>query len=676
MKILMLSDRLALGGAETHIYELTKELHRRGHTVVLCAGGGVYAEKMQQEGFAYIPLPFVGGIADTALAYRTLARVVQKGQFDIVHAHARRPACMAHGICKRYGVPFVTTAHWVFAPHGWRGALSRWGAHTFAVSPDIKTYLQTEYAIAPQNITVIRNGIDTDRFAPKPHPPGGHLLHISRLDRGRAACAYALLRIAGRLAKEGGCRTLTVVGNGDVYPELAEKAERINHALGFPFVHMAGGQTDIRPYLWEADGFVGVSRAALEAMAAGLPCVLCGDEGYLGRISPDNAHRAEEGNFCCRGSSPMADGTLFCDIRDMMQSRPSGVFGRSFVQEKYSVTAMADAVLEGYRRACLPHVTVCGYYGAGNTGDEAVLAQLQAKLSKEGFAPPTVISRRLRAKLPRGGVFILGGGNLLQNETSNRSLLYYTHMMKRAKAAGCRTVLLGGIGKLNKHGEQVASRALQKTDGFLMRTPNDCDTARRLLKSDKPMALLPDGGLWVTGKEQDDRQRDVLLLALHGADKRAPALAEWGVKQGLRVALAIMQTDADEAVAREVAMRVPGCLLWGVREAEAWVTALGACRLVYATRLHMLIFAACAGVPAITPSDSGKIAAFADYAAQCGGEHFLVCLPHGATAGECIGEAERILALPYSEEEAKSYLFKLQAAGEAFSFSRFFEGLA
>ena len=48
MKILMVTMAMNIGGAETHILELTKELSLRGHDVTVASFGGVYADELQK----------------------------------------------------------------------------------------------------------------------------------------------------------------------------------------------------------------------------------------------------------------------------------------------------------------------------------------------------------------------------------------------------------------------------------------------------------------------------------------------------------------------------------------------------------------------------------------------------------------------------------------------------
>ena len=99
---------------------------------------------------------------------------------------------------------------------------------------------------------------------------------------------------------------------------------------------------------------------------------------------------------------------------------------------------------------------ILGYYGYGNLGDEATLRGMIGLLRRAGFGRITVLSRDPRATARREGVkavfryaplrilwaiarsdlFLFGGGTLLQDKTSKRSLLYYDFISRLAKAAG------------------------------------------------------------------------------------------------------------------------------------------------------------------------------------------------------------------------------------------------
>ena len=53
MKIFMATMGLGIGGAETHIVELAKELKARGHEVVIASNGGVYVAEVEAAGIRH-----------------------------------------------------------------------------------------------------------------------------------------------------------------------------------------------------------------------------------------------------------------------------------------------------------------------------------------------------------------------------------------------------------------------------------------------------------------------------------------------------------------------------------------------------------------------------------------------------------------------------------------------
>lgn len=694
MKILMLTDRLALGGAETHLYELTRTLTRAGHKVTLAAEEGAFFERMRAEGYALQALPLASKHPlALARARHSLARLMQTGGFDLVHAHARLPAFLAAPLCRSLHLPFVTTAHWVFSARGWRGRMSEWGEHTFAVSEDIKDYLMREYGLPASRITVIENGIDTDAFAARRRTGEGRLLHVSRLDTGRAACAELLTECAARLAAGGACRSITIVGDGDRFEAIKANAEAANRQIGREFVRMVGGVTDVRPYLYEADLFVGVSRAALEAMATGLPTILAGDEGYLSLLTKENADCAMSGNLCCRKAPPISRDRLCADACAAL-ARPDlpalGEWGAAFVREHYGIDKMAEATLRVYRKVATrrPPVTVCGYFGEQNTGDEAALLVLCRRLEEEGFSNICILGRRRqggafpirgrgailsRAAFPRGGIFLLGGGNLLQNETSDRSLFYYTRLLRRAKQAGMQTVVMGGIGRLDARGEERARRALEAADGFLPRTPRDRAAMERLSCGKKPCRLLTDGALWLAPKKNANfvlPKDKALIFAFRGeravSEGTLAAVKEVLVQTGLIPFFAVMQAGRDEKGATRLAARCGGHVL-PYLPPEELVGLMCGCRAVVGDRLHALILAAVAGTAAVGIADGGKIDAFCDLAAACGGGERIRSVP---LTGDALSAAVgRAVALPRNDA---TLLRALREPWENFSFAEFF----
>lgn len=191
MKILMATMALDIGGAETHIVELTKELRHQGHDVIVVSNGGVYEKEITAAGIRHYKAPLHRrSLGDMYRARGILKEVIQKEQPDIVHAHARIPAFLCGSLHRSMKFPFVTTAHWVFNTKGALRYLTNWGERTIAVSDDIKEYLIREYGIPAEHISVTINGIDTEKFSPA--VDRSRVLAEFGLDGSRPIVSYVL----------------------------------------------------------------------------------------------------------------------------------------------------------------------------------------------------------------------------------------------------------------------------------------------------------------------------------------------------------------------------------------------------------------------------------------------------------------------------------------------------
>ncbi len=120
----------------------------------------------------------------------------------------------------------------------------------------------------------------------------------------------------------------------------------------------------------------------------------------------------------------------------------------------------------------LSQVLICGYYGYGNGGDEALLLALIQQLQQLPHpVQPVVLSHRpaqtaatypvlacprfnglaLQRCLREAEAFVWGGGSLLQDRTSWRSPLYYLGVMGLAQQLGLKTLAWAqGIGPLDR----------------------------------------------------------------------------------------------------------------------------------------------------------------------------------------------------------------------------------
>ena len=111
MKILMATMGLDIGGAETHIVELSKQLKAQGHEVSIVSNGGVYVPEITEAGIHHYQAPLNRrDIKDMLKARSILKQVIQQEKPDVVHAHARIPAFLCGTLKRAWGSPSLPLA--------------------------------------------------------------------------------------------------------------------------------------------------------------------------------------------------------------------------------------------------------------------------------------------------------------------------------------------------------------------------------------------------------------------------------------------------------------------------------------------------------------------------------------------------------------------------------------
>lgn len=359
MRILLVTMKMDIGGAETHILELAKELKRRGNEVFVASNGGTYVKELNDYGIEHIYAPLHNKhFFNMIKSYHILRKTIKEKSIDLVHSHTRISSFICGKLHKRMRFPFVTSAHWTFKVTPLLKKMTNWGENVIAVSNDIKEYLIKNYGIKEENIIVTVNGIDTEKFSKetkydeiieefKLNKDSRKIVYISRLDDSRALVARQLIDIATDLNKNIENLEIIIVGGGDVFEELKTKAEKVNELVGRKLITMTGARSDINKFATMGEIFIGVSRAALEAMACERPVIVAGNEGYLGIFEEGKLQTAIETNFCCRGLQMSNNDLLKEDVLKLMNDSSEakqkfGEFGRKVVIENYSVGKMTD----------------------------------------------------------------------------------------------------------------------------------------------------------------------------------------------------------------------------------------------------------------------------------------------------------------------------------------------
>ncbi len=363
--LLMTLMQLEIGGAETHVVELSKELKNRGYNVFVASNGGAYVKELEDAGIKHFNVPLHSKKPkDMIESRKALKEIIKNENIDIVHSHTRISSFILGTLKKSMNFKFVTTAHWVFETGKGLKYLTNWGEKTVAVSEDIKKYLLDNYKVKEEDIFVTINGIDTNKFSPEIDKTevlkefglseeDNIIVYISRLDEDRSLVAKQIISVFPKLSTLVENLKMIVVGGGNDFENVKAQAKEINEKLGYETIILTGPRIDINRLISPAKLFVGVSRSALEAMAEKKPVIIAGNEGYIGLFDESKLQVGIDTNFCCRGCGESTPERLANDIGTFFGMWDEDVekiasFGRELILSDYSVARMANDTEKAY----------------------------------------------------------------------------------------------------------------------------------------------------------------------------------------------------------------------------------------------------------------------------------------------------------------------------------------
>lgn len=282
-------------------------------------------------------------------------------------------------------------------------------------------------------------------------------------------------------------------------------------------------------------------------------------------------------------------------------------------------------------------VFLCGYYGYGNAGDEALLATLLEQLPAH-FSPvvlsgdpqttaalygvATCDRRRwgqVLQTLRQSEVFIWGGGSLIQDVTSWRSPLYYLGLMTLAQQLGCRTLAWAqGIGPVKSPFYRWWLRQLLRR--CVAVTVRDSGSAALLRQWQIPHQQGADP-VWLMGAAttaQGQWSRTcTIAVSLRPHPSLTPerfailasALRSWQDASGIEILLLPFQPQQDLPLAEQLHEQLlpTHTHLLSLADPRQIKGVLAAVQGAIAMRLHALIMAASVGCPCFALSYDPKV---------------------------------------------------------------------
>jgi glycosyltransferase involved in cell wall biosynthesis len=392
LNVMQMTDVTGRGGAEKALADIALNLDHERFNVTVCAtrSAGNYQPLLDAAGIT----TFVqgrNGRWDLAQWWK-LARLLRREHVDILHTHLFGSNTLGRLLGRLGGVPVIIAhEHWsTISPRQAQvdRLLYRLSSHILVPSKASKQLVMQTEKIPASMISVLYNGVDTDRYT----PPTPDARTEARHEFGIPDDAF-LIGLVGRLSPEkGGVDTLIravyrlysqrpdvrllIVGDGPVRVELEKLNTELQARAQEPSspVVFAGARQDIPQLLGAIDIFVlpslneALPIVILEAMSVGLPVVATSvggvpeivQDGVTGLLVPPGAEDALLDALSRLAHDPMLRGKL-------------AQAGREQVRANFTINQMARNVETIYEELIARKATS----KASSTNSADVQSQLQ-----------------------------------------------------------------------------------------------------------------------------------------------------------------------------------------------------------------------------------------------------------------------------------------------------------
>ena len=366
------------------------------HVARLQQAGPLYGE-MAAAGLPLTAYPITSFLRPETLRQQwRFATYLKERSIDIVHAYGFYPIVFAVPVARLAGTPVVLASirdngdPWSPAQRLVQACASRMAHRVLVNATAIRDRLRAS-GHAHRRIAVIRNGVDTDRFAPRPPdaalrsslglPADAPLVVVvSRLNPMKGIDDYlqAAAILAGRFA---GARYV-IVGDGGSRRDLEQQARRLGLSDRVVF---AGTRLDVAAILSQAAVSVvpslseGLSNVILESMACGVPVVATCVGG-----TPELIDDEATGLLVPPCHAPALAAGIARLLEDPAMARRLGGAGRACAVARFSMRSMVGRT-ETLYRALLR-----------GEPDAAIDADTRTAIPRILSPPPAVLARRRR----------------------------------------------------------------------------------------------------------------------------------------------------------------------------------------------------------------------------------------------------------------------------------------
>jgi polysaccharide pyruvyl transferase CsaB len=304
-------------------------------------------------------------------------------------------------------------------------------------------------------------------------------------------------------------------------------------------------------------------------------------------------------------------------------------------------------------------VMISGYYGFRNSGDDAILLAIINNLRNiKSDIRIVVLSKTPKITAKNYGVdsidrfnlfevvkamkktrlFLNGGGNLIQDVTSTRSLVYYLTTIYLAKHMGLKVMLYAnGIGPVTRHfNRYLTSKIINLVDVITLREEASLLELEALNVNNPEITVTADPALGLVPADPQEIQQvfineeipsDHTLAGFSirkwaGYERYSPIIAQAAdyieEKYNVKSVFVPLHFPSDLSVAEDIAskMKHTPFIIRNMYDIDKTLGIIKKLDMVLGMRLHALIYAVSLSVPVIGLIYDPKVQGFLEYVGQ------------------------------------------------------------
>ncbi|WP_196792488.1 polysaccharide pyruvyl transferase CsaB [Fenollaria timonensis] len=651
MKVLHLISGGDTGGAKTHIINLLCGLKDKVEVKLVCFIYGPFAEDLKKHGID-VEVIEQRSRFDFSVVNK-LKDLIESENYEIVHSHGARANLISYFLKKKVNAKFITTVHsdylLDFKDNFYKNivftnlnkfALKRFDNY-IAVSDSFKDMLVSR-GFDKNKIFTIYNGIfleDRDIKDKESYLKEKNIAYkdkfivgiLARLDKVKDHETF--LRAAREVIDKDKSVIFLIAGDGQDKEHLLSLSKELalednvyflgNEEHPYDFlnaidINVLCSLSESFPYVIMEGG--SLKKATIASKVGGIPKIIL--DGETGKLFEKQDYKALAAHIL--------------DLKNNADERKKlgeNLYNR--IIDNFTHIKMAEKHVDIYKKIVSKKIIMSGYFGFSNSGDDAILKSIiESFKSLDPYLNIKVLSKDpdltereygvaavdrfkffdVRKSLKAADMLISGGGSLLQDKTSSRSIWYYLLIMKLAKRYKKKVfVYSNGVGPINKRfNRNITRRVLNKVDYITLRDKDSYDFIKSIGVNNPNIKVLSDPVFNLKEASDEsvhkkfDINEDTVLVSIRSWMDDEKLIAELSkflnylIDEGKNIVFMPMQTPRDTTISEKIAANLKSSKIINEKyPVEILMSLMKNADFIVAMRLHAMIYAIHQNVPFI-----------------------------------------------------------------------------